>query len=166
GTIAGGTVTEEIGVTTDLLASFVGLVGGVVPTDRTTDGKDVTDLLLGKAGAKSPHELHYYEVDGIRRGDWKLVKGRKKAELFNLKEDLGEKKDLSKKKPELVEELMGLLEAHAKRIASETRPAAFVEKAQPILTEPGDLPMLRDYVGKPETTAEAAPDAKKAVVPK
>ncbi|MEM7395694.1 MAG: hypothetical protein AAF492_25465, partial [Verrucomicrobiota bacterium] len=90
-----------------------------------------------------------YEVDGIRRGRWKLVKGRRGIELYDLEADLGEKKNIARQHPQIVEELRSLLTAHAKRIAADTRPAAFIEDAKPILTEPGDLPKLRDYVGKP-----------------
>ena len=43
---------------------------------KTIDGKDVSDLLLGKEGAKSPHEaIAVYagaELQAIRTGEWKL----------------------------------------------------------------------------------------------
>ena len=113
------------------------------------------DILLGRPDATSPHEILYYETDGIRRGDWKLVrvtvKGRGRvSELYNLKDDVGERNNLAAERPDVVEELEELLAAHAERIAADTRPAAFVEDARPILTEPGDLPRLRELVGKPD----------------
>lgn len=120
----------------------------------------MSDILLGKADAVSPHPIHYYEVEGIRRGKWKVVKRKKNLELYNLETDLGERKNIAKDHPELVKELKGLLDAHAATIKSDTRPAAFVDHAKPILTEPGDLPMLREYVGKPETTAANTPAKK------
>ena len=102
---------------------------------------------MGKPGAKSPHEILYYEIDGIRRGKWKLVSGkRKKPELYDLEQDLGEKTNLAAKHPGILKELKALLDAHAARIASDTRPAAFVEQAKPIISKPGDLPSLRDYM--------------------
>ncbi|MGB0578262.1 MAG: sulfatase family protein [Limisphaerales bacterium] len=164
GTIEAGTTTEAIGATVDLLPSFAKLTGAKAPTDRTIDGKDILDVVLGKPGAKSPHDLHYYEVDGIRRGKWKLVsKPTRKSrilELYNLETDLGEKKNIAKRHPEIVKELNGHLTAHAKRIAADTRPAAFIEDAKPILSQPGKLPKLRDYVGKPNTTAANKPGPK------
>ena len=150
GTIPPGTETNAIGVTTDLLPSFAKLTGAKVPNGRKIDGKDYSDALLGKPDAKSPHELHYYEVEGIRQGDWKLVKGRKGLELYDLSSDLGESKNLAGDKPELAKELNGLLEAHAKSIARDTRPAGFVEDAKPILKEPGKLPKLRELMGMPD----------------
>ena len=159
-TIAAGSETTGIGVTTDLLPSFAKLVGATLPK-RQLDGKDVLDLLLGKPGAKSPHAIHYYETTGIRRGPWKLVRGRKSAELYNLDNDLGERKNLAKEKPAILAELNALLDAHAKSIAANTRPAGFVpkESAKPLLTSPGTLPKLSHLNSNPRSgTSSASPD--------
>ncbi|MEM9109345.1 MAG: sulfatase [Planctomycetota bacterium] len=158
GTIPGGSRTEAIATTTDLLPTFAELTGTRAPTDRTIDGKDVLDVLLGKPNTESPHEILYYETEGVRRGDWKLVqyavngKGIIK-ELYNLKTDLGERQNLATQHPAILTELSELLALHAARIAGDTRPAGFVKNAKPILAEPGDLPRLRDYMGLPHTTA-------------
>ena len=154
GRIEAGSESEEIAVTTDLLPTFAELAGAEVPDDRTIDGKVVTDILLGKAEAESPHKLHYYEVEGIRRGNWKVVRGKKNIELYNLKNDLGETKNIAKRHPDLVEKLEALLNEHSKRIEADTRPAAFIEDAKPILDEAGDLPKLRNYADKPDTVGK------------
>ncbi|MEM9481013.1 MAG: sulfatase [Verrucomicrobiota bacterium] len=148
GTIPAGSETNAIGVTTDLFPTFAKLAGATSPADRPLDGKDVRDLLLGKPAATSPHKVHFYEIDGIRRGPWKLVKMNDKTLLFNLKKDLSEKRDLSARHPELVAELNDLLENHAESIAANTRPAGFIDKtaAKPLISEPGNLPRLRDFV--------------------
>ena len=152
GTVPAGKVSHEIGATIDLLPSLAKLTGAKVPGDRTIDGKNVLSVLTGKPGAKSPHEILYYEIDGIRRGKWKLVSGkRRKAELYDLEQDLGEKTNLAAKYPGILKELKALLDAHAARIASDTRPAAFVEDAKPIISKPGDLPRLREYMAQAET---------------
>lgn len=151
GTIEGGITSKEIGVTTDLLPTLAKLTNSQVPTDRIIDGKDITEILLGKKEAQSPHQLHFYEDEGIRRGDWKLVKkkakGQTKLELYDLSKDLGERKDLSGKHPEMVEELDRLLKEHASSIAANLRPAGFAENPKPILTKAGDLPSLKKYIG-------------------
>ena len=150
GTIEGGITSKEIGVTTDLLPTLAKLTNSQVPTDRIIDGKDITEILLGKKEAQSPHQLHFYEDEGIRRGDWKLVKkkakGQTKLELYDLSKDLGERKDLSGKHPEMVEELDRLLKEHASSIAANLRPAGFAENPKPILTKAGDLPSLKKYI--------------------
>ena len=150
GTIEGGITSKEIGVTTDLLPTLAKLTNSQVPTDRIIDGKDITEILLGKKEAQSPHQLHFYEDEGIRRGDWKLVKkkakGQTKLELYDLSKDLGERKDLSGKHPQMVEELDRLLKEHASSIAANLRPAGFAENPKPILTKAGDLPSLKKYI--------------------
>ena len=148
-TIPAGSISKEIGVTTDLLPTLAKLTQFQAPTDRIIDGKDISGILLGKKDARSPHQLHFYENEGIRRGDWKLVKkARSKLELYDLSKDLGERKDLSGKHPEMVQELDRLLKEHASSIAANLRPAGFAENPKPILKEVGDLPTLRNYLGK------------------
>jgi len=54
----------------------------------------------------------------LRSGDWKLIKrytGKKKFELFNLKNDIGEKVELSSKNPDKVKELDKLLSEWLKK---------------------------------------------------
>lgn len=169
GTIPAGVETNEIVATIDILPSLAKLAGAAVPNDRTIDGKDALDVLLGKPNAKSPHMILYYEIDGIRRGKWKIVRtGRaanRRSELYDLNADIGEKNNLAAQHPDLVKELNGLLDAHAKRIAADTRPAAFVEDAKPIISEPGDLPRLRDYLGLPDVKAVGV-EVKNGVTPR
>jgi arylsulfatase A-like enzyme len=59
----------------DVMPTLVKWLGVPGPALKT-DGKDVTDLLLGKAGARSPHEAVVFyagsELQAIRSGDWKL----------------------------------------------------------------------------------------------
>jgi hypothetical protein len=171
GTIPGGVETDEIAATTDVLPSLARLVGATLPGNRIIDGKDALDVLLGRPGAKSPHEILYYETDGIRRGKWKLVRigkpGKRKLELYDLEADLGEENDLAAEHPDLVKELDALLTLHAEKTTSDVRPAGFAENAKPIISEPGDLPRLRDFMGLPDVVAANAAAANAAVaVPK
>jgi arylsulfatase A-like enzyme len=81
----------------------------------TEDGIDITPLLEGTTIAARDlfwHYPHYGNQGGtpggaIRSGDWKLIEfyedGR--LELFNLKDDIGETKDLSKENPQKTREL-------------------------------------------------------------
>ena len=109
---------------------------------------------LGKKKPNPPHHVLFYEDEGIRRGDWKLVKkkvkGKTRLELYDLYEDLGEKKNMSNAHPEMVEELDRLLKEHASSIAAHLRPAGFVKNSKPILKEVGDFPSLKEYLGNNE----------------
>jgi arylsulfatase A-like enzyme len=147
-TIPAGSVTSEIGATIDILPTLAKLAGAEVPKDRTIDGKDISDLLLCKRGAKSPHEVHYYEIDGVRKGKWKLVRIRKKYELYDLDADIGEKRNLASKFPQKLSELKALLDAHKANLAGDNRPAAFVKNPKPLLTDTKGVPTLAEFMGR------------------
>lgn len=155
GTIPAGAETEQIAVTTDLLPSLARLTGAAIPEDRSIDGMDVLDVLLGDREGKSPHTVHYYETDGLRRGPWKLVRIGDKRELYHLDEDPGERNDLAKRHPDIAAELDGLLTAHANSIAASTRPAGFVESGteKPLLADSKGIARLRDYMKSTEASA-------------
>ena len=157
GHVQAGSVCDEIGATIDLLPTFAKLAGAKVPTDRIIDGHDISDMLLGKEGAKSPHDVLYYENDGIRQGKWKLVRLYKRVEgkgkltiheLYDLEKDLGETTDISKANPEKVEELKRLLDAHVARIKEGIRPAGYVENPKVILPDATGIPTLAEYRGE------------------
>ena len=118
--IPAGTSTSEIMATIDILPTIAKLAGQPKPQDRVIDGHDISDILLGKNKAKSPHETLYYEKDGVRQGKWKLVRYKVKAdrfaELYDLEKDVGEQNDLSKKYPEKVVKLTEILDAHVHKI--------------------------------------------------
>ena len=147
GTIPAGQISDEIVSAVDILPSLAALVGAK-PPDRKIDGKDALDVLLGKPNARSPHELLFYEDEGVRSGNWKLVRGASgRLELYDLGTDVGETNDLSAVHPSVVNELGALLDEHAAEIAANRRPAGESATALPLITEPGDLPKLRELMG-------------------
>ena len=150
GTIPAGSLTSEIGATIDLLPTLASLAGEPIPADRVIDGHDISDLLLGRPGAKSPHEMLFYENGGVRRGNWKLVHYKVKAdrhdELYDLGKDLGETKNVAGEHPQLVAELKAALDAHVAEIETVARPAAFVENPRPLLEDAKGLPTLAEYL--------------------
>ena len=147
GTVPAGGMTDEIVTAVDILPSLAALVGSNLPA-RRIDGKNALDVLLGKQNASSPHELLFYEDEGLRRGRWKLVLGESGAfELYDLGADIGETTDVAAAHPALVKELRALLADHAAEIAANRRPAAHAETARPLIAEPGGLPKLRERMG-------------------
>ena len=149
GKIPSGSVSSEIITTIDLLPTIASLSDQKVPQDRIIDGKDVSEILLGKANAKSPHETLYYEKDGVRQGKWKLVRYKVKAEcfaeLYDLEKDLGEKTDLAEQHPEKVRELISVLDAHVEKLESEIRPAGYAENPKPLLIDSEGVPTLLEW---------------------
>ena len=134
GQIPAGIVCKEQASTMDILPTVAKLTGATLPS-HTIDGKDIWPLMLGKPGAKSPHETFFYyrgyALEAVRSGKWKLhlphayrtLAGRKggtggrpakyeqakiKLSLFNLEKDVGEQKDVSAQYPDVVKRLLVL----------------------------------------------------------
>jgi arylsulfatase A-like enzyme len=90
-------------------------LGGVI------DGVSFVPLLKQGDGVPSDRAIYWHypntydqpPYSSIRQGDWKLIfhYGPRKAELFNLRDDLGEQHDLAGEHPEKAGELLRKLAA-------------------------------------------------------
>jgi arylsulfatase A-like enzyme len=136
GTIQPGSVSHEPILSVDLFPSLVELAGGKLPTNQPLDGTSYVSLLKSGGEAKLPREAIYWHFPGylgaggdgwrttpagaIRAGDFKLLEffedGR--LELYNLKDDLSQKKDLAASQPEKTKELHGKLVAWRESVAA------------------------------------------------
>ena len=127
--IPAGKTCDELATMMDIFPTFLRQVRGTPwQSSRPIDGKDITDLLTGAPGAKTPHEAFYYyrrnQLQAVRSGDWKLHlpldktyptwssnqktgKGRA-GKLINLAQDLKESTDVSAQHPEVVTRLTAL----------------------------------------------------------
>ncbi len=137
GRIPSGSVCREPAMTIDLLPTIAGYAGAKLP-ELKIDGKDISALLEGRPGAKSPHEAYFFwwdrELQAVRSGKWKLHfphayrtlagapggKGGKPAKyiqsktplaLFDLENDRGETPDVAAKHPDVVKRLQKLADA-------------------------------------------------------
>jgi arylsulfatase A len=138
GRIPAASVCNEMATSMDLLPTFARLAGGSAPTDRVIDGKDIWPLLSGVDGAKTPHDSFFYQQGGkliaVRHGDWKLYAGK---QLFNLKDDLGEKKNVAAQYPEKVELLKKVQAEFAAEVAKNKRPVGKVATSRTLVPRPG-----------------------------
>ena len=130
GKIPAGTVDDKLMTTMDLLPTFAKLAGAELPADRLIDGKDIWLTLT--TDAPTPHEAFFYhsgnKLSAVRSGDWKLhTKKGKPAQLYNLEDDIGEKKNVLKANPEVAARLVKLMKDFADDIVKNSRPAGFVE---------------------------------------
>ncbi len=111
GTIGKGRVSDEIVSNMDVLPTLAKLAGLGLPPNRVIDGQDLTPMLRGEAGAKSAYKAFYYyhsnQLRGVRQGDWKL---HLSGELYNLRTDISESKDVAAENPQVVAKLKGLME--------------------------------------------------------
>ena len=113
GRIPAGSVIDEPLISLDFLPMFLRAAGGELPKDRVLDGRDPTTTLTGEA--KSPHGELYWDYRGysaVRSGRHKLLRVTqdKPFQLFDLAADLGETRDLSAEKPEVVRSLQSKFE--------------------------------------------------------
>jgi arylsulfatase A-like enzyme len=128
GVVTPGTTSSEPAVHVDLYPTFCEISGAKRPEKQALDGVSLLPLLrdpsatLGRDAIYS-HFPGYLEGTGshwrtppagtIRSGDWKLHEffedGR--LELYNLKDDPGERKDLAASQPEKARELRDKLAA-------------------------------------------------------
>jgi len=140
GRIPAGTVCSELATTMDLLPTFAGLAGAAAPTDRVVDGKDIWPLMAGTRGARSPHEAFFYfrgnGLQAVRSGDWKLHlprtvgrRGKRRkvgAQLYNLRQDVGEKQNVADQHPEVVGRLQAMAAKMAEELKKNRRPCGRV----------------------------------------
>lgn len=123
----------------DILPTVLEAVGVPIQPQWRLDGVNLLPLLTGKVSAP-PHEALYWRLGGmmaIRKGDWKLLKMSDDAfqadprvledltgvELYNLKDDIGEKNDLAAAHPEKVKELVEAWQRWNKELARPLWPA-------------------------------------------
>jgi len=132
GVIRPKSTSDEPVISVDYFPTLCEAAGVKLPADRDIDGVSLVGHL--KAGGRQPlhreaifwHFPHYRGADVVpysivRAGEWKLIKRYegKTFELFNLKDDLSERNDLSGTMPEKVRELDArlqewLIRTHAK----------------------------------------------------
>lgn len=116
GVLPEGEVCKEWGMTMDIFPTIVNRAGGIIPSDRMIDGKDVFGMMRGKE--KSPHEIVHWGLGkqrAMRDGDWKLVvNGMMDFQesmddtlvLSNLREDPYETVNLHEKQLDRVKRMM------------------------------------------------------------
>jgi arylsulfatase A-like enzyme len=125
-----GTASDALFQSVDWYPTLLAMCGVKPHAGLKLDGVDQTSVLLGQAAVRDRVFCHFphgspvqaANIPGflpgtsVRKGDWKLIRffadnddGSDRLELFNLKDDIGETKNLVAAKPELVRELNELI---------------------------------------------------------
>ncbi len=128
GKIPAGKTCRQVASTLDVLPTLASLAGTEAPGDRIIDGHDISKLLMSPTTGESPTEAFYYysgrgKLEAVRCGKWKLRTAKNKPELYNLREDIGEKHNLADENPDLVEKLQNRMNAFDKKLKNNSRPA-------------------------------------------
>jgi arylsulfatase A-like enzyme len=114
--IAAGSTTDFVSDFADMLPTCAELVGA--PPPAGVDGVSILPTLLGQTVNQTMRDYHYWEAapaQALRQGDWKVYRGapHKAIELYNLRTDIGETRDLASERPEIVARLKALMaQAH------------------------------------------------------
>ena len=120
--IPAGTVCSKVAATIDLLPTLAHITGAALP-DMKLDGKNILDLWINGNDAKSPHEYYFFRDNAVRWGDWKYhrreifevkatARDTKPPTLYNLRDDIGESKNVIAEHPDIAARLARALEAH------------------------------------------------------
>jgi len=133
GRVPAGAESDALAVTFDIYPTLAALAGAPLPTDRAIDGKDLSPLIHGEAGAASPHDHFLYyvrdsKIAGIERGGWKLLVdvetgpwSHQGEALYNLADDPGEQNNLLADHPEKVRALRELLKSEDEALRAGAR---------------------------------------------
>ena len=136
--IPAGTECSDLMGTIDLLPTFASITGKPIPQGQKIDGVDASNLLKGIGNPPRSEFIHYTsrgELEGIRKGKWKLLIKKKKGKssedgevfLFDLKKDLGERNNLAEKNANLVTKMKNRMKQIDDEITQNARAPWFLE---------------------------------------
>lgn len=130
--IKAGQKSDVITCVTDLSATVADITGADIPDNVAEDSVSILSALKGNPTQVREATIHH-SINGsfaIRKGNWKLImcagsggwsspkpkeakmKGLPLIQLYNLKSDPGEKKNLYKSQPKVVAQLYALLKKY------------------------------------------------------
>jgi arylsulfatase A-like enzyme len=127
-------------ISVDLYPTLLEVAGADPPADYTLDGESYAGLLTGEKQSLARDAIYWHfpgylgasgdqwrtkPTGSIRAGDWKLLERFEdgELELYNLKDDIGESKNLAEAEPERAQQL------HEKLIAWRASVGAKMPKA-------------------------------------
>jgi arylsulfatase A-like enzyme len=105
----------------DFVASFAKLFDVELGTDEARDSRNMLATFLGESDASLPFLIEEAGNLALRRGDWKYIRARKprknksakpsSGQLYNLKDDVGESKNVIDVHPEIADSMTKQLQA-------------------------------------------------------
>lgn len=135
GHIPSGVVSDFNASALDIFPTLANLTGGAVPDDRKLDGIDISRVLTGPEAKQAPRDIFIYmNGQAIRVGAWKYRFGEKYGsgvkipdgeenmrveQLFNLKEDTGEQRNVIDQYPEIAQQLKKQLAKHWQEVEND-----------------------------------------------
>ena len=103
GKIPAGTTSNAFLTSLEILPTLCAATGAVPPKGVPLDGFDMLSVLQGKRESARTEMFWQRKLDkGARVGHWKWVESSRGNGLFDLRHDIGERRDLSKERPEVL----------------------------------------------------------------
>ena len=115
--IAPGSRIEAPVAHIDIMPTLADAARAPLPDKVAIDGVSLLPFAAGTAATMRPHDNLFWQsahYRAVRSGDWKLQISERprRAWLFNLADDPTERRDLSRRHPEKLAELRGLIDRH------------------------------------------------------
>lgn len=132
GVVRAGSSTNAFIQGIDHYTTFLEIAGGKIPKEQIQDGKSYFSILKGAKPdmnrplfwhnpAPRPYATGDVYSSVIRVGDYKLIDlfgDEKRQELYNLKIDIGESKNIAPENPELTQKLYSQLDSWRKSVGA------------------------------------------------
>lgn len=128
GVIPAGVVSAELASTLDILPTLTSMSGGQLPEGLVLDGFDLSEMLVQQRPSPRQAMFYYrdYRLMAVRHGRYKAhfitqdsyVPGSNVATdhdpplLYDLEVDLGERRDLAKEHPEVLDQILEIKRQH------------------------------------------------------
>jgi arylsulfatase A len=137
GVIPPNSTCSQPASTIDFLPTLAGVAGASSPADVLIDGRDILPLISGKSDS-APHDAIYYyrgeRLAAVREGDWKLHLAWTRQpnsdepepmppELYDLRTDVAESRNVAMGRPDVVERLAGIAATFGTSLKADARPA-------------------------------------------
>jgi arylsulfatase A-like enzyme len=108
GRIPKGVVNNDFASTMEFFPTFLAVTGAQSPKGVKLDGFNLLPVLEGKAKS-GRREFFWQRQDdkAARVGQWKWLESRKGSGLYDLSQDMGEKQDLSARRPDVLVDVKG-----------------------------------------------------------
>ena len=120
-----GSISREIVSSVDFFPTFLDILDLSPPEDQVLDGVSFVPALKGEPFEREATYVHFphlipatgnWPATSVRQGNWKLIRRycqgpqqQDKYELYNLRTDIGEQRNLSKQRPQKTAELRALI---------------------------------------------------------
>ena len=124
-----GRVERQVGIVMDLTRTILEATGTPIPADARLEGIDLLPIVTGRA--ERMERTLFFRVTGpgrqqraVRQGDWKLLIDSGAMLLFDLYEDIGERNDLARSRPDIARQLRPLLAAWEADVNAEAKALA------------------------------------------